>query len=88
MHATMQASMQYTIRNIPKVLDQALRRRARQHNKTLNEVVIEAMASGLGVQQAPAKRRSVREIFAGRSKDGDLEAALADQRRIDPELWR
>ena len=80
--------MQYTIRNIPKVLDQALRRRARQHNKTLNEVVIEAMASGLGVQQAPAKRRSVREIFSGQSKDGDLEAALADQRRIDPELWR
>jgi hypothetical protein len=80
--------MQYTIRNIPKVLDQALRRRARQNNMTLNEVVIEAMASGLGVQQAPAKRRSVREIFAGHPKDADLEAALADQRRIDPELWR
>lgn len=80
--------MQYTLRNIPKALDAALRRRAKQQGKALNEVAIAAMAEGVGLPTAPARRRSVRDILGALGRDPELEAALADQRQVDPELWR
>lgn len=42
--------MQYTIRAIPKPLDAALRRQAKDSGKSLNEVVIETLQKGAGVQ--------------------------------------
>jgi hypothetical protein len=80
--------MQYTLRKIPKELDQALRRRARQQGKTLSEVAIEAMAEGIGLKGDVKRHRSVRDLVGARERDPELTAALDDQRRIDPELWR
>lgn len=40
--------IQYTIRNVPEALDEALRRAARERGKSLNEVAIEALARGAG----------------------------------------
>lgn len=42
-------STQYTIRSIPPKLDMTLRRRAQKTGKSLNEVLIEALAIGAGV---------------------------------------
>ena len=80
--------MQYTLRRIPKQLDAALRKRAERERKTLNQVAVEAMAEGLGLEDTPAPKRSVRDIVGARGKDATLERALDDQRHIDPELWR
>jgi hypothetical protein len=80
--------MQYTIRGIPRTLDAALRRRAKRDRKTLNQAAVEAMAEGLGMKLESGRRRSFRELVGARSKDSDLEAALDDQRQIDPDLWR
>jgi hypothetical protein len=80
--------MQYTLRRIPKQVDAALRRRAQRERKPLNQVAIEALSEGLGLLERPKRHRSVRDLVGARSKDPDLEAALEDQRRIDPELWR
>jgi hypothetical protein len=80
--------MQYTLRGIPRQIDSALRRRAKRENKTLNQVALEAMAEGLGVQEESRKRRSVDDLLGSRKRDPDLEAALEDQRPIDPDLWR
>lgn len=41
-------SKQYTIRSIPPKLDEALRQRAHQSGKSLNEVSIEALSRGAG----------------------------------------
>lgn len=38
--------MQYTIRNVPDLLDAMLRRSAREQGKSLNEVAIEALVRG------------------------------------------
>lgn len=80
--------MQYTIRNVPKQLDLALRRRARLEGKTLNDVVLEAVAQGLHLQGEPNRRRSVRDLLGARGPDAELRALLEDQRQVDPELWR
>jgi hypothetical protein len=44
-------SLQYTIRSIPPKLDSTLRRRAQKTGRSLNEVVIEALAKGAGIAQ-------------------------------------
>lgn len=80
--------MQYTLRGIPPEVDKALRRRARAAGKSLNETAIEALAEGAGVSDAPRKRRDLRDLINSWKPDAELEAALADQRVIDEELWR
>jgi hypothetical protein len=80
--------MQYTLRRIPTEVDRAVRRRAREQGRTISEVAIEAMAEGLGLKGEPARRRSVQDLLGARGRDRELEAALAEQRNVDPELWR
>lgn len=80
--------MQYTIRGIPAVVDKALRRRARTTGKSLNEAAIEALSEGVGVSGAPRKRRDLSDIAGTWVSEPEVEAALADQRQIDEDLWR
>lgn len=80
--------MQYTLRNVPKEVDRALRRRAREQGKSLNEVAVEALAEAVGVGETRRRRRSVADIAGTWVEDPECEAALRDQDRVDPELWR
>lgn len=80
--------MQYTLRQIPDHLDQALRQRARHQGKSLNEVAIEALLSGLGLAGKPVKRRDLGDVAGTWINDPEIDEALADQRRIEPDLWR
>lgn len=80
--------MQYTIRRIPPAVDQALRKRARSTGKSLNEAAIEALAEGVGVAGAPRKRRDLSDIIGTWVEDPEFDAAIADQRRIDDDLWK
>ena len=81
--------MQYTIRNVTAALDDALRKRARETGRSLNETALDALAEGVGLAAVPAKKRRDLSDLVGKWKpDPSLEDALADQDRIDPDLWR
>ncbi|MDP3231458.1 MAG: hypothetical protein Q8N26_01690 [Myxococcales bacterium] len=81
--------MQYTIRRVPKEVDRALRERALRRNLSVNEAALEVMAEGLGIDLAtPLKRRDLSDLAGAWVKDKAVDAALADQRRIDAALWR
>jgi plasmid stability protein len=80
--------MQYTLRNIPKQLDRLLRERARREGKSLNEVVLEALRRALELEGEPVIHRDLRDIAGTWVSDDEVDRALADQRRIDPDLWR
>lgn len=80
--------MQYTIRGIPPEIDKALRRRARESGKSLNQTAIDVLREGAGVGSTPRKRRDLSDLVASWKPDKELEDALADQDRIDEELWR
>ncbi len=80
--------MQYTIRNVPSHLDAALRQRAREERKSLNEVALEALARVFGVSGRPIKQRDLDDVAGTWKADAEIEEALEDQRRVDPELWR
>jgi hypothetical protein len=79
--------MQYTIRGVPSSVDSALRKRARRAGKSLNEAVLETLADGLGLTPQAKKRRDLSDLIGTWKPDRALEEAIADQDRVDPELW-
>lgn len=80
--------MQYTIRRIPRAVDDAIRERARVTRKSLNEAAVDALAEGAGIKGAPRKRRDLDDIAGSWKPDKAVDAALADQDRVDSELWK
>jgi plasmid stability protein len=80
--------MQYTIRNVPHTLDEALRRAARERGKSLNEVAIEALARGAGITADRRPQRDLSDIAGTWRKDAAFDIALAAQDTIDEEMWQ
>lgn len=80
--------MQYTIRGIPTVVDSAIRERARATGKSLNEAAIDALAEGSGIAGQRRKRRDLSDIAGTWQSEKAVETALADQDRVDEDLWR
>jgi plasmid stability protein len=54
--------MQYTLRNIPRKIDKALRAKAKAERKSLNQAALDALKAGLGVPDDPAKKRDLSDI--------------------------
>ena len=83
-----EALVQYTLRNVPPELDAALRERARQEGRSLNEVALEALRRDTGLLGERPKRRDLSSFAGTWAEDPAVEEAFADQRRIDERLWR
>ena len=80
--------MQYTIRGIPPAVDGALRGRARAAGKSLNEAVVDALAEGAGMAGARRRHRDLSDLAGTWTAEKAVESALADQDRVDEDLWR
>jgi plasmid stability protein len=57
------------IRNVPHALDRALRKAARERGRSLNEVVIEALACGAGIAGERGRQRDLGDIAGTWRKD-------------------
>ena len=82
--------MQYTLRNIPKEVDAALRRRAKNQGRSLNEIAVEALSMGAGVpvnSEDRLKYRDLSDIAGTYVHDRGFEEALKEMDQIDPEDW-
>ena len=79
--------MQYTIRNVPAAIDRALKARAKQLGKSVNELALEALAKSVG---EPVRRRNLRDMPGAwsRREASAFDRFLDDHRRIDEELWK
>jgi hypothetical protein len=80
--------MQYTIRGIPPAVDRALRRKAREDRKSLNDVAIEALRHGVGIGEEAPRYRQLRDLAGSWVEDPEIDAAIAAQDRIDEALWK
>jgi hypothetical protein len=78
--------VQYTIRNVPNILDEALRRAARAQGKSLNEIAIEALVRGAGVTGEARRQRDLCDIAGTWCEDVAFDQALAAQDTIDKEV--
>jgi hypothetical protein len=81
-------SLQYTLRAIPKTLDAALRRRAKQESKSLNTVAVEALARGLDLSPTPVEFADLDSLIGSWSEDPAFDNAVADFSRVDPADWK
>ncbi len=80
--------MQYTLRNLPEHLDRAIRKRAHREGKSLNEVTIEALLRAFGLEGEPTVQRDLTDVAGSWQDDPAMDQILAEQRRVDPELWQ
>ncbi len=79
--------MQYTLRNVPADLDRALKARAKQLGKSVNQLALEALAGSVG---ANLRRRNLREMPGAWSKEeaARFDSFLEENRTVDEELWK
>jgi hypothetical protein len=82
------AATQYTLRGIPAALDESLRAIARAQRRSLNQVAIDAMARGAGVNGVPVLHHDLDFCFGTWQEDPEFDAIIAEQDMVDPELWR
>lgn len=81
------AGLQYTVRDVPKAVDERLRELARREGKSLNQLAVEALAAAVGLEVPTTPRRDLSGVVGTWRDDPETESALEDQRRIDAELW-
>ena len=80
--------MTYTLENVPEELDRVLRAVAAAEHKSPEQAILDALARGLGLGEPAQKKRDLSGIAGARTIDDATRAAFAEQRRIDPELWK
>lgn len=91
--------MDLTIHDIPIELHQALTVRAAAEKTSVAKALVEAAAQQLGValptpadepkaNETPKKHRDLSSIAGTWVEDPEFDAILAEQRKIDPELWQ
>ena len=80
--------MQYTIRNLPARLDEAIRKRAKEEGKSLNTVAVEALMEAFGLRGSAPSHRDLGSLAGSWVEDPALDEALREQRSIDDEMWR
>lgn len=80
-------TIQYTIRNIPEPVDQALRKRAAQSGKSFNQTVIEALNLQVFDTPSPPKADDFAWLRGVNTLDSKFGSAIADISAVDEQLW-
>ncbi len=81
-------SVQYTVRNVPRRADGALRARASELRVSLNHLLREALLKEAGMALAEGHVYHDLDAFVGSwQEDPEFDAIIAEQDRIDPEKW-
>ncbi len=80
--------MQYTIRNVPDYLDSTLRNAAREQGKSLNDVAVQALVRGAGIQEVKRRQRNLGDIAGSWRKDPAFDRAIAAQDTVDETMWQ
>ena len=82
-----------TLRNVPQPVQRLIERKAAKEGLSLNKAVIRLLedATEGGVRRQSSRRFHDLDHLAGTWTDAEADAfntALAEQRKVDPELWK
>jgi hypothetical protein len=78
---------QYTIRGIPREVDQALRRKARERRISLNQLLVEELMQASGAA-SERRYRSLKQFAGAWKEDPEFDRILEEQRQIDWSTWK
>jgi hypothetical protein len=80
--------LQYTLRQIPPALDEALRGKSRQEGKSLNQTAIEVLHSGLALNGNSIRHRDLDFMAGTWVENPPFDEAIHSQDHVDPRLWK
>lgn len=80
--------MQYTIRDVPRELDQVLRQASKRFHKSLNQVTLEALFKGVNLEKPAQKYHDLDSFFGSWVEDPEFDKILETQRQIDENMWK
>ena len=80
--------MQYTIHSVPDVIDRAVRHRAWREDKSMNAIVVEALARGLEIETRAVEHTDLDHLIGTWQEDPEFDLAVADFERLDRDAWR
>jgi hypothetical protein len=75
----------YTIRGVPPEVDRAIRLKAAQRKRSLNQVVLDELTRALVGRTVKA---DFSDLVGKWERDPAFDEIVASQRRIDPEKWK
>ncbi|MBX3732676.1 MAG: hypothetical protein KF791_08785 [Verrucomicrobiae bacterium] len=84
----MRENHQYTLRAIPAAIDRALRRRAKDEDKSLNSVAVEALARGLELDIQPREHTDLDARIGSWQPDPAFDRAVAEFSKVDEDAWK
>ncbi len=73
------------IQNIPRKIDEALRARAQAQGKTVDQVALEAIETGLGLSVGGGKQRDLSDIAGTWVEDPIFDEVRRSHETIDPD---
>ena len=83
------STVQYTVRSVPAHVDKALRRKAQQGRKSLNEVLRDALIRDAEGTDVPERVYTDLDALVGLWVDvPGFDDAIQAQDRVDEALWR
>jgi hypothetical protein len=82
------AHAQYTVRRVPRSVDRALRRLARERGQSLNAVLVEIVTRAAGVDADPRTHDDLDGLIGSWVSDPATNEALEEQRRVDLGDWK
>ena len=82
------SKIQYTIRNIPPIVDQVIRKRSQQTGKSFNQTVVDLLSLQTFGTETPPKEQGFDFLFGANTLDAGFDEAIKDLSRVDGELWQ
>lgn len=79
--------VQYTIRGIPRRVNELLRRKAKRQGKSLNTLAVEALTAAAGISEEPILYHDLDELVGTWVEDQEFDEAIRLQGQIDPAMW-
>jgi hypothetical protein len=79
---------QLTIRRVPERVKKLLKELAKREEKSLNQVSLEILERGLGLTGEEIVYHDLDDLAGTWVDDPEFDKAIAEQHRIDPELWK
>ncbi len=77
------------MRNVPRHIARAIRAKASLAHKSLNRTLVEALASQVGVGEEDETIFDDLDYLSGKWEDDpEFDAAVADQDKVDGQLWK
>jgi hypothetical protein len=81
-------STQYTVRGVSRNLDDRVREEARRYDVSVNAMLLDALARGLGAGAEPVENNDMDDLAGTWIEDDAFDEAVAAFQSVDEALWR